>query len=1430
MKRFLSILTLVCLTACFSAVFADCKYRLIMADAYGDGWNGGKLTLTDDGGSQEFELTSAAGKTPDTVLVTYGGGNITGTWTSGSWGDEVSFKIITDHEAVLFEHVQGDEEFPDFTITMDPCGKIGNVPVTLLIPSDNGFDVNQDMYFIWTGTVDDLTEHKVKLTREGTTRFWKATVDIQDYGYTYLFKTDDYKNALNQDEHTIIEGSTTPLVMNTPVCAEAGPVHTTAEISGVQEIVRYNYALDCDLKDHNYNVDSLTAKATATPGQVKFNWLPYETAAYQYRLVITYYGGSWDTELVNEVPYIKKYSNDAEIKIAEWTVQPLKSDAPYEVGELFVKNELDTVRIAPSPFFIKNVVAAQVEGTNTYTLSWDVIPEAGEFSVSVSDPYGVDVLTGEFKPEDLTVKDGKYVLTTAPMTASGYAYYYISVKDKDGEYRSSVNSNFEVAAGSLAHLGTVNVAVFIPSDACGFDPSKGVTFRWYNGTRTDTVAATQEGRWFKAELNVDTISFHLEVANDTKANYATATKASAYSLTDKDARFYVAKSYGYWYLYRAEGELTDHDWRVQDVDVTPDDAKGTFDVAVNTVNRAASYGLYVYDYSYSTSTSYRAFYFTPETGDGAFTQTIESYFTNWAVHVDSVVLYAYDEADNLICSGLGKKTDFTIPLRPMAPRNLKATQVGNSIKLEWDAAEGVSRYYVYADLNYSTTIAEWDIDVSKQAPVGGKYTVTLDKLYGNGTYTFYVQTYVDGSYIAEPFTSIVISGAPALGDVTLRVLIPSDNNFPTTDLPHFFVIPLSGSDTTDVVATKNSRWYEATFNWPGGSYYFFMANKAKANLASAVITYSTDLSNANSACFEMKYNDSPSYDPWQLLEAECTAADHDYRVTKVTITNTQPSSATITVEAPDIAPRYYVQWRTHGTTDSYNGFIEWTDGSASYTFVIPFDKDTVIDVTVYPYDENWNMIADPYEDKTTGFQLNANTTIPKDLVATIAEDGQTVDFSWTCGGTVAAYAIEVYNYYYDEIVYQNLHITGTTASAKFTIPDRYSWLVAALDANNQVIGYTWCSSYFRINTPDLRPTNLNANVATKTVTLTADVPETVTKCKYLITDYYSGDTIVLAVVPVTDGKFIAQYTQTKNKGDDFRWRIVSMAEDGVTEISYWANGSYFYIDGKQPDPTPATHATLTVSAGEGGSVNSNVNGTYKKGTTITLKATADDNWYFEKWSDGVTGTPRDLVLTQDTTIQAIFKSNIKYKVQISAGAHGKVTSSLEDGVYKGGTELHITAKANDGYKFTKWSDGNKKAVRDITITEDVVLKAQFAEIEQFKLTVEITPAEGGTVLFDGAKREDNTKTVDEETNIKLTANAADGYEFDHFKDGTKEITTAEYTITMTENKTVQAVFKKKSQAIDDTNAENKATKFIRDNQMYIRRNGVVYTLTGARVE
>lgn len=50
-----------------------------------------------------------------------------------------------------------------------------------------------------------------------------------------------------------------------------------------------------------------------------------------------------------------------------------------------------------------------------------------------------------------------------------------------------------------------------------------------------------------------------------------------------------------------------------------------------------------------------------------------------------------------------------------------------------------------------------------------------------------------------------------------------------------------------------------------------------------------------------------------------------------------------------------------------------------------------------------------------------------------------------------------------------------------------------------------------------------------------------------------------------------------------------------------------------PEPQARTQYTLTVTAGEGGSVSPDATGTYYEGTTITISATPDQGHVFDRW-------------------------------------------------------------------------------------------------------------------------------------------------------------------------------------------------------------------------
>ena len=92
----------------------------------------------------------------------------------------------------------------------------------------------------------------------------------------------------------------------------------------------------------------------------------------------------------------------------------------------------------------------------------------------------------------------------------------------------------------------------------------------------------------------------------------------------------------------------------------------------------------------------------------------------------------------------------------------------------------------------------------------------------------------------------------------------------------------------------------------------------------------------------------------------------------------------------------------------------------------------------------------------------------------------------------------------------------------------------------------------------------------------------------------------------------------------------------------------------QPEPE-ATQYTLTVTAGEGGTV-STEGGTYDEGTTITVTAIPDDGYEFVRW-EGSDETEIELVISINSNINlnaiyrelvSQFDSSIKYKVYVAS--------------------------------------------------------------------------------------------------------------------------------------------------------------------------------------
>ena len=110
--------------------------------------------------------------------------------------------------------------------------------------------------------------------------------------------------------------------------------------------------------------------------------------------------------------------------------------------------------------------------------------------------------------------------------------------------------------------------------------------------------------------------------------------------------------------------------------------------------------------------------------------------------------------------------------------------------------------------------------------------------------------------------------------------------------------------------------------------------------------------------------------------------------------------------------------------------------------------------------------------------------------------------------------------------------------------------------------------------------------------------------------------------------------------------------------------------------------TLTIGDSENGSVKVAVDGkdttatTFDYGTVLTLTATANVGYSFEKWDDSNTDNPREITLTEDVAITAIFKEDAPTQL-LEATTETKVQKVLRNGqvfILRNGNTYDLTGR------------------------------------------------------------------------------------------------------------------------------------------------------------
>ena len=225
-----------------------------------------------------------------------------------------------------------------------------------------------------------------------------------------------------------------------------------------------------------------------------------------------------------------------------------------------------------------------------------------------------------------------------------------------------------------------------------------------------------------------------------------------------------------------------------------------------------------------------------------------------------------------------------------------------------------------------------------------------------------------------------------------------------------------------------------------------------------------------------------------------------------------------------------------------------------------------------------------------------------------------------------------------------------------------------------------------------------------------------------------------------------------------------------------------------PPPAPIVKYTITLSAGEGGTV-STTGGEYEAGQTVSVTATPQGEYVFTSWSDGNTNATRTITVSSNSTLTANFEKR-KYPLTVNFEGEGEVLEEIVNAgrttEYDSGTTVKLTAQAAAEWVFVGWEGAinGTSNPQQLLISEPKEVTAVF-EKKKYPLTVNI---EGEGEVLEEIVNTGRTTDYDSGTTVKLTAVPAEGWEFAGWT-GAIESAELEIQILVSEAKEINAEFK-----------------------------------------
>ena len=158
-------------------------------------------------------------------------------------------------------------------------------------------------------------------------------------------------------------------------------------------------------------------------------------------------------------------------------------------------------------------------------------------------------------------------------------------------------------------------------------------------------------------------------------------------------------------------------------------------------------------------------------------------------------------------------------------------------------------------------------------------------------------------------------------------------------------------------------------------------------------------------------------------------------------------------------------------------------------------------------------------------------------------------------------------------------------------------------------------------------------------------------------------------------------------------------------------------------PAPVAKYTITLSAGEGGTV-STTGGEYEAGQTVSVTATPQGEYVFTSWSDGNTNATRTITVSSNSTLTANFEKR-KYPLTLNIEGEGEVLEEIVNAGrttdYDSGTTVKLTAAPAEGWEFAGWTGAieSEELEVQLLVSEAKEINAEFKEIELASLVLDV---------------------------------------------------------------------------------------------------------------